>query len=188
MPGMRSTPSASRNRLKLSLASQVLGPRGIGLWCSTLVGRSPRGGRAQSAHIFLYASDSQGEHMDAEREKHIREEMGEFAKPANIPSAVAFAVDVLLFTGGIAGAVLAEPIWVKLAAVVIAGVAISMLFILGHDAAHMSLFSSRRANAIFGRITFLPCLHNYTLWIIQHNRLHHQSTNVRGLNSFSPTL
>ena len=124
--------------------------------------------------------------MDAEREKHIREEMGEFAKPANIPSAVAFAVDVLLFIGGIAGAVLAEPIWVKLAAVVIAGVAISMLFILGHDAAHMSLFSSRRANAIFGRITFLPCLHNYTLWIIQHNRLHHQSTNVRGLNSFSP--
>jgi hypothetical protein len=52
--------------------------------------------------------------MDAEREKHIREEMGEFAKPANIPSAVAFAVDVLLVYWRNRSAVLAEPIWSNL--------------------------------------------------------------------------
>ena len=124
--------------------------------------------------------------MDIAREKLVRGAMEEFAGPANVPSAIAFLADAALYIGAVVIAVLAEPIWVKVAAVIIAGTATSMLFILGHDAAHMSLFSSRRANAIFGRVMFLPCLHNYTLWVIQHNRLHHQSTNVRGLNSFSP--
>ena len=124
--------------------------------------------------------------MDFAREKLVRSGMEQFAGPANVQSAIAFFADIVVYVVAVACAVLAEPIWLKVAAVVIAGTATSMLFILGHDAAHMSLFSSRRANASFGRIAFLPCLHNYTLWVIQHNRLHHQSTNVRGLNSFSP--
>src|SRR5438046_10571125 len=61
-----------------------------------------------------------------------------------------------------------------------------MLFILGHDASHRTLVANKALNAILARIVFLPCLHNYTLWVIQHNRLHHQSANVKGLNSYSP--
>ncbi len=61
-----------------------------------------------------------------------------------------------------------------------------MLFVLGHDAAHRSLVSGKKLNAVLARLVFLPCLHNYTLWVIEHNRLHHQFNNVRGLNSYSP--
>jgi len=101
-------------------------------------------------------------------------------------SMAAVVFDWALYLAAVATAVLAENLIVKVLAVVLGGVAISMLFILGHDAAHKSLFSRRALNSIFGRILFLPCLHNYTLWVIQHNRLHHQVTNVKGFNSYSP--
>jgi acyl-lipid omega-6 desaturase (Delta-12 desaturase) len=95
-------------------------------------------------------------------------------------------VDWLLYFAAITATVLVDSAWMKLCAAIAAGTAISMLFILGHDAAHRTLVSNKKLNAVLARIVFLPCLHNYTLWVIQHNRLHHQSTNVRGLNSYSP--
>src|SRR4030095_8333123 len=98
--------------------------------------------------------------MDSAREKLVREAMEGFARPANGPSALALLADFVLYAAAVTVAVLAEPIWIKVVAVVLAGTATSMLFILGHDAAHMSLFSSRLANAILGRVVFLPCLHN----------------------------
>jgi omega-6 fatty acid desaturase (delta-12 desaturase) len=94
--------------------------------------------------------------------------------------------DWALYLAAVATAILAENLVLRVLAVVVGGVAISMLFILGHDAAHKSLFSKRAWNGVVCRILFLPCLHNYTLWVIQHNRLHHQVTNVKGLNSYSP--
>jgi len=101
-------------------------------------------------------------------------------------SVLALIIDWTIYLGAVVSAIVADEIWLKLPAAVIAGTAISMLFILGHDAAHKSLVSSQAANAILGRILFLPCLHNYSLWVIQHNRLHHQATNIRNLNSYSP--
>lgn len=98
----------------------------------------------------------------------------------------AVAIDVLLFALATAGAVWFDALPLEIACGVLAGTAISMMFILGHDAAHNCLFRTRRANAIVGRILFLPCLHNRTLWLLQHNRLHHQDTNVKDRNSFSP--
>ena len=60
--------------------------------------------------------------------------------------ASAFAVaDYLLFYAGAATAIVA-PWWiVKVAGVVISGIAVAMLFALAHDAAHGSLAASRRA-------------------------------------------
>lgn len=101
-------------------------------------------------------------------------------------AATAVAFDWALYLGATAGALWFDNVILKLGCGILAGTAISTLFILGHDAGHNSLFPSRRLNRMFGRVCFLPCLHNATLWIIQHNRLHHQETNVRGLNSFSP--
>ena len=109
-----------------------------------------------------------------------------YTETSNAASAAALAIDLCIYIGAVAVAVMAEPVWMRLAAVIVAGTATSTLFILGHDAAHKSLFTNRFANAFFARLVFLPCLHNYTLWVIQHNRIHHQSTNVRRLNSFSP--
>ena len=44
----------------------------------------------------------------------------------------------------------------------------------------------RRGNAILARLLLLPSLHNLTLWRIQHNRMHHQESNIKGMNSWSP--
>jgi omega-6 fatty acid desaturase (delta-12 desaturase) len=109
-----------------------------------------------------------------------------FLKSNDLLSIFAFLFDYTLYFGAVATAILASALWLKILASVVAGTAISMLFILGHDAAHKSLVANRKLNKVLGRLTFLPCLHNYTLWVLQHNRLHHQSTNVKGLNSYSP--
>jgi omega-6 fatty acid desaturase (delta-12 desaturase) len=116
----------------------------------------------------------------------LRNATDEFTQPNDVVATAAFAFDVTLYLAGVVAAVTGESPWLKIAGVVAAGTATSTLFILGHDAAHKSLFASRLANAIVARIAFLPCLHNYTLWVIQHNRMHHQATNVRGANSFWP--
>jgi acyl-lipid omega-6 desaturase (Delta-12 desaturase) len=52
----------------------------------------------------------------------------------------------------------------------------SGLFILGHDAAHGSLFASARANRIVARIALLPALHGVGAWSLGHNRIHHGHT------------
>jgi omega-6 fatty acid desaturase (delta-12 desaturase) len=54
--------------------------------------------------------------------------------------------------------------------------ALAGMFVVGHDAAHGSLFNSKKANKIVGRFLFLPELHSYEGWLLGHNRLHHGHT------------
>jgi acyl-lipid omega-6 desaturase (Delta-12 desaturase) len=124
--------------------------------------------------------------MQIVTERLMREAAERFVQPNNLLSFIALAFDTALYAASLIVAVMAESFWVKGLASVIAGTAISTLFILGHDANHRSLFTSRRWNEVVSRWTFLPCLHNATLWRLQHNYLHHQFTNVKGQNSFSP--
>ena len=95
-------------------------------------------------------------------------------------------LDVSIFASTVAFACAVDDLWLKAFLVILAGTMISTLFVLAHDATHGSLVRSRRHNAILGRVLLLPSLHNYALWKIQHNRLHHQSPNVKGVNSWSP--
>jgi omega-6 fatty acid desaturase (delta-12 desaturase) len=92
---------------------------------------------------------------------------------------VAFAIaDYVLFYGGAAVAILA-PWWiVKVAGVVVSGVAAATLFALAHDAAHGSLAGSPAINRLLATICFLPSWYPYTPWIRGHNHLHHGWTNV----------
>ncbi len=62
------------------------------------------------------------------------------------------------------------PLWL------LAGLTISGLFILGHDAAHGSLFRSERLNRWLGQAAMLPALHVYEAWVFGHNRVHHGHT------------
>ncbi len=62
------------------------------------------------------------------------------------------------------------PLWLA------AGVMVSGLFVLGHDAAHDALFDSPKLNAFVGRLTLLPSLHAAEIWIFGHNRVHHGHT------------
>ena len=68
------------------------------------------------------------------------------------------------------------PLWV------LAGLAVSGLFVLGHDAAHDALFDSRRLNAVVARLTMLPSLHATEGWIFGHNRVHHGHTLRQGMD------
>ncbi len=62
------------------------------------------------------------------------------------------------------------PLWV-LATLVVSG-----LFVVGHDAAHQSLFKSRWLNGTVGRLAMLPSLHVFEAWVLGHNRVHHGHT------------
>jgi acyl-lipid omega-6 desaturase (Delta-12 desaturase) len=68
------------------------------------------------------------------------------------------------------------PLWLA------AGVAVSGLFVIGHDAAHQALFDSARLNAVVARLTMLPSLHATELWVFGHNRVHHGHTLRQGVD------
>ncbi len=68
------------------------------------------------------------------------------------------------------------PLWI------LAGLATSALFILGHDAAHSALFNSAKLNAVVARVTMLPSLHATEQWIFGHNRVHHGHTLRQGMD------
>jgi acyl-lipid omega-6 desaturase (Delta-12 desaturase) len=86
--------------------------------------------------------------------------------------------DYALFASG-AGTAIVAPWWpLKIAGVVVAGVAVAMLFALAHDAAHGSLAESKWMNRLLATVCFLPSWYPYTPWIRGHNHLHHGWTNV----------
>ncbi len=58
----------------------------------------------------------------------------------------------------------------------VAALSIAALFVLGHDAAHQSLFKSERLNYVIGQFAMLPSLHLYEAWVFGHNRIHHGHT------------
>lgn len=68
------------------------------------------------------------------------------------------------------------PLWV------LASLALSALFILGHDAAHGALFESKRFNRVIGRIVMLPSWHVFEGWVLGHNRVHHTYTARQGFD------
>ena len=118
--------------------------------------------------------------------QRLRDEMRPFLVRHDGLAYAAVALDFCVYIGATFLAVIVLPVWLKALLAVVAGTMISTLFVLGHDAAHGGLTSKRWANRALGRLVFLPSLHNYTLWLIQHNRLHHQLPNVRRMNSWWP--
>ncbi len=94
--------------------------------------------------------------------------------------------DLAIYAAAVAGAVALTSPLLRVLCAVAAGAAISPLFVIGHDAAHGAYTGRGWMNRLIGRIAFLPALHNYSLWQVQHNRLHHRLVNIRGFNSWSP--
>jgi omega-6 fatty acid desaturase (delta-12 desaturase) len=77
-------------------------------------------------------------------------------------------------------ALLPIPIPLNLIMTVPVGLAISVLFVLGHDACHQAFTPSRRLNDWIARLAFMPSCHANSLWDVDHNRLHHHFTNLIG--------
>jgi omega-6 fatty acid desaturase (delta-12 desaturase) len=68
------------------------------------------------------------------------------------------------------------PLWV------LAGLAVSGLFVLGHDASHGALLDSRRANRLVAQACMAPSAHVEAAWDLGHNRIHHGYTTRQGFD------
>jgi len=99
--------------------------------------------------------------------------------PSVARSVFQVSLDYCLMILCVAG-VIALPLAGKLAAAIALHIVLARLFVLGHDACHGSLFKSKTANAIWGRIAFLPTLTTFSLWHVGHNIAHHGFANLKG--------
>lgn len=72
--------------------------------------------------------------------------------------------------------------WLLLPLWALAGLAVSGLFILGHDASHGALFESKVVNRRVARALMIPSLHVEAAWDLGHNRLHHGYTTREGFD------
>lgn len=102
-----------------------------------------------------------------------------FSERSAIKGSALFLLNVSLFFGTIYGALYFEQIGIKLIFSALAGLFMTMLVALGHDACHQSLTPYRSLNFLIGQLSFLPALHPYSLWDLEHNRIHHRYTNLK---------
>ena len=124
--------------------------------------------------------------MKNKRSQGYRNALEDFTYRSDLAATVLLVVDWLLYGALLVGALSLDSVWLRLLCALGAGTAISSLFVLGHDAAHGALAASSTVNRIYGRLAFLPSLHNYGLWVIVHNKMHHMEPNLKGRNSWSP--
>ncbi len=97
------------------------------------------------------------------------------------------AVAGVLYLGSFLGSFFMPWPGLRLTCLILGPVAIGMLFVIGHDAAHNSLTPVGWLNRILGRLVMLPAYHPYTSWSHAHNTLHHGWTNFKGRHpDFAP--
>ncbi len=90
--------------------------------------------------------------------------------------------DLGLYAAAMTGLVLTDSLLLAVPLWLLAGLAVSGLFVLGHDAAHNALFDSPKLNAVVGRLAMLPSLHATEVWVFGHNRVHHGHTLRQGMD------
>lgn len=91
-----------------------------------------------------------------------------------------FVRDLAIYAGVIVALVfVTNPLLVVPLEVVLV-LAVTALFVVGHDAAHGALFNSKRKNVVIGKIAMLPSWHVYAAWVLGHNRIHHAFTVRQG--------
>jgi omega-6 fatty acid desaturase (delta-12 desaturase) len=95
---------------------------------------------------------------------------------------VALLMAVLALYAGLLLLILSLPTALGALLTVPCGMAIGMLFNIGHDACHNAYTASTRLNQVIGRIALLPALHSFSLWDLAHNRTHHRYNNIRGID------
>ena len=118
--------------------------------------------------------------------KTLRQALRPYTVRSNVKALAIFSVFYGNLLALVALALYVDNIWLRMLCAVSAGGSISALFVIGHDAAHSCYSSNKSLDALLGRLALLPALHNFTLWRIVHNRMHHFELCVQGLNSWSP--
>lgn len=93
-----------------------------------------------------------------------------------------FARDVAVYAVAVTLLIVVDNPIAVVALWIFASLAISALFVVGHDAAHGALFGSRRMNRTIGKLAMLPSWHVYEGWVLGHNRIHHTYTARQGFD------
>ena len=118
--------------------------------------------------------------------QEIKRALAAYATPNAREGVKHFVLDYVLYGAMIAGVLFLHPLWAKILCSILAGVKLTNLGSLGHEAAHGNLAGSRLANDIMGIAVFTPCMYNYRLWNHDHHQLHHIQTNVNHQDSWVP--
>ena len=95
---------------------------------------------------------------------------------------VALVQAAVLYLVPIAGLAVTDRWWALLLLWPLAGMAVSGLFVLGHDASHGALLESRRLNRIVAQVCMVPSFHVEAAWDLGHNRIHHGYTTRQGFD------
>lgn len=93
-----------------------------------------------------------------------------------------FARDIALYAVAVAWLIVVNNPVLVVIGWVFASLTVAALFIVGHDAAHGSLFNSRKMNRTVGKLAMLPSWHVYEGWALGHNRIHHTYTARQGFD------
>ena len=93
-----------------------------------------------------------------------------------------FARDLAVYGLAIWGLLSTDKVYFLIPLWLLAGLAVSALFVVGHDAAHQALFKSKRLNGMVGRVAMVPSLHIFESWVLGHNRVHHGHTIKAGFD------
>ncbi len=118
--------------------------------------------------------------------KFLRQALRPYTTRSNLKALTIFFAFYGNLIALVALALYVENVWARILCSISAGSTISALFVIGHDAAHSCYTRNRSLDAVLGRLALLPALHNFTLWQIVHNRMHHFEPCVKGMNSSSP--
>lgn len=88
----------------------------------------------------------------------------------------------VLYAIPMVGLALTNTWWALLVWWALAGLAVSGLFVLGHDASHGALLDSRKANRVVAQVCMVPSFHVEAAWDLGHNRIHHGYTTRQGFD------
>ena len=110
----------------------------------------------------------------------LRDRLERFKASRNGLASALLLIDIGVLGGGQA-LVLSGLGWMSLVGgALLSWVAITRLFVIGHDACHGAYTSKEWLNKLIGRTAFLASLTPYSLWRVGHNVVHHGFNNLRG--------
>jgi omega-6 fatty acid desaturase (delta-12 desaturase) len=100
----------------------------------------------------------------------------------NGPALWALGRAAALHLAALVGLALTDRWWLTIVLWLAAGLGVSGLFVLGHDASHGALLPGRRRNRLAARLCMIPSGHVEAAWDLGHNRIHHGYTARQGFD------
>jgi acyl-lipid omega-6 desaturase (Delta-12 desaturase) len=127
---------------------------------------------------------SSSNHSGIERGQSVKDVRGSLSAESRERSSVTglayFLVSAVVYATTFAAISVPSGWAARVGLALLNGLAVAMLFVVGHDACHGSLTPHAKLNVWIARLAFLPSLHPYASWEYSHNALHHGWTNLRG--------